>query len=36
MGAARVEISVANFFNRFDGNLRNTLGKGIKKGIKDE
>lgn len=36
MGAAGVERSVINFFNRFNGNLRNTVGTGIKKGVKDE
>lgn len=30
MRAAGVETSVVNFFNRFNGNLRNTIGTGIK------
>ncbi|MBD3628169.1 MAG: hypothetical protein HUJ21_08575 [Cyclobacterium sp.] len=36
MSAAGVEKSVVNFFNSFNGNLRNTVGTGIKEGVKDE
>ncbi|EON79010.1 hypothetical protein ADIS_0427 [Lunatimonas lonarensis] len=36
MSAAGVEKSVVDFFNSFNGNLRNTVGTGIKEGIKDE
>ena len=36
MGVAGVEKSVINMFNRFNGNLRNTVGTGIKEGVKDE
>ncbi len=36
MEAAGVEISVANFFNRLNGNLRNTVWTGMKEEVKDE
>ncbi len=36
MGAAGVEKSVGNFFNRFDCNMRKTLMTGIKEGLKHE
>lgn len=36
MGAAGVEKSVVDFFNSFNGNLRNTIGTEIKEGVKDE
>lgn len=36
MSAAGVEKSVVKFFNNFNGNLRNTVGTGVKKGVKDE
>ncbi|WP_238325358.1 hypothetical protein [Lunatimonas lonarensis] len=36
MGVAGVEASVVNIFNRFNSNLTNTVGTGIKEGVKDE
>lgn len=36
MGIAGVEKGVVEFFNRFNNNLRNTVGTGVKEGLKDE
>jgi hypothetical protein len=36
MSAAGVEKTVVNFFNSFNSNLRNTVGTGIKEGVKNE
>ena len=36
MAVAGVEKSVVTFFNRFNGNLRNTIGTGIKEGVNNE
>ncbi|MDX5338318.1 MAG: hypothetical protein LPK25_04780 [Cyclobacteriaceae bacterium] len=36
MGGAGIEKSVINYFNQFNSNLRNTVGTGIKEGMKDE
>lgn len=36
MGVAGVEKGVVEFFNGFNGNLRNTVGTGAKKGFTDE
>ncbi|AWW28887.1 hypothetical protein DN752_01370 [Echinicola strongylocentroti] len=36
MGVAGVEKGVVEFFNGFNGNLRNTVGTGVKKGFTDE
>jgi hypothetical protein len=34
MGVAGVEKSIINFCNSFNNNLRNTVGTGIKEGVK--
>lgn len=36
MGSANVGESVINFFNNVNSPLRNTVGTGIKEGVKDE